>query len=308
MLNNALTVAGQVFTLFIIMALGFVCAKTKIVRDHAIRDLTNLVLYCVTPAAILQAFTSEECTPEKTKNLLWVLLFSIAIHAILILLAKLCIHNKPDTVNKVLRYAVIFSNCGYMAFPLQKAILGDIGVFYGSMYVAVFNILAWSYGVVMCSGDKKFLSPRKIFLNPTVISVILSVILYFSGLKLPTVISSAVTHIGNLNTPLPMLIVGYRLYSAGIVKSFTDKRIYLPVALRLIVSPAIMIGIMVLCGVKGAPLIACTVAASSSVAAYNTMFADKFGLDSEVSVKTVTVSTLLTIFTMPLFVALAQVI
>lgn len=308
MLNNALTVAGQVFTLFIIMAVGYICAKTRIIRDHAIRDITNLVLYCVTPAAILQAFTSEACTPEKTKNLLLVLVFAVIFHGILILLAKVCIRTKPDTVNRVLRYAVIFGNCGYMAFPLQKAILGDIGVFYGSMIVAVFNILAWSYGVFLCSGDKRLLSPRKIFINPTVISVIISVILYFSGLKLPSVLSNAVTHIGNLNTPLPMIIVGYRLYSAGILKSFTDKRIYLTVFLRLFISPIIMIGLMVLFGVRGAPLVACTVAASASVAAYNTMFADKFGLDSEVSVKTVTLSTLLSIFTMPIFVALAQIL
>lgn len=306
MIDNALTVAGQVSVLFIIMAVGYICARFEIIRENAIKDLTDLVLYCVTPAAILQAFTSEECTPDKTKNLLLVLVFAIAFHAILILLAKLCIRNKPDTVNRVLRYAVIFGNCGYMAFPLQKAILGDIGVFYGSMIVAVFNILAWSYGVFLCSGDKKFLSPKKIFLNPTVISVFLSVILYFSGLRLPSMISTAVTHIGNLNTPIPMIIVGYRLYKAGIFKSFIDKRIYPATFLRLIVSPLVMIGLMTLCGVKDAPLIACTIAASSSVAAYNTMFADKFGLDTEVSVKIVTVSTLLTIFTMPLFVAFAQ--
>lgn len=306
MINNLLTVAGQVGTLFLLIAVGFLCAKINMLNRNTIKCLTDFVLYIVTPAAILQAFTSETCSKEKTVNLLYVILFCAIIHFLLIFIAKFAVKQKNFSQNRVLRYAIIFSNCGYMSFPLQKAILGEIGVFYGSMFVAVFNIFVWSYGVLLCSKEKSALSFKKILLNPVIICVAVSLILYFANIKLPSVIGNAVTHLGNLNTPLPMVIIGYHLYHAGILKAFTDKKIYFPAFLRLVVSPALMLGIMVLCGVKGVPLIACTVAASAPTAANTTMFADKFDLDAALSVKMVTLTTLLSIITMPIFVVLAQ--
>ncbi len=308
MIENLLTVAGQVGILFILIAVGYLCGKTEILKEKAIKGITDFVLYVVTPAAVLQAFMNESRTTEKTVNLLWVCLFTVIAHLIAILLATLFIRTKDKNANRILRFAAVFSNCGYMSFPLQKALLGDIGVFYGSMFVAVFYLFIWSYGIWLCSGDKKSVSPKKIITNPVIISVILSLILYLTGLKLPTVLSGAVTHLGNMNTPLPMVIIGYHLYNAGILKSFTDKRIYLPVILRLLAAPALLLLFMKVCGVTGIPLVACTIAACAPTAAISTMFAHKSGLDAQLSVKVVTVTTLLSIITMPLFVVLAQTI
>lgn len=306
MLDNFITVALQVATLFLIMLVGYICGKTKILKENAIKGLTDLVLYVATPAAILQSFANEARTNEKTLNLFYVFIFSVLIHIFTIVFVKLVIRSKDIDTNKILRYSIIFSNCGYMSFPLQKAILGDIGVFYGAVFVAVFNITVWSYGVLLVSGDKKCLSPKKILLNPTIISVVLSILIYLLQIKLPGFLSNAVTHLGNLNTPLPMLIIGYNLSTFGVLKAFTDKRIYLTTMLRLIFVPALSLGVMVVFGISGIPLIACIVAASAPTAANTVMFATKYGLSSELAVKIVSFSTLCSIITMPFFVMLAQ--
>ena len=308
MLDNFITVALQVATLFLIMLVGYICGKTKILKENAVKGLTDLVLYVATPAAILQSFTSEERTAEKTLNLFYVFIFAVLIHFITIIFVKFAIRNKEVSANRIIRFSVIFSNCGYMSFPLQKAILGDIGVFYGAVFVAVFTIILWSYGALLTSGDKKCLSPKKILLNPTIISVILSLLLYLLQIKLPSFLGNAVTHLGNLNTPLPMLIIGYNLSTFGILKVFTDKRIYLPTVLRLIFVPSIALGLMVLCGIHGIPLIACVVAASAPTAAVSVMFATKYNLDSALAVKITSFSTLCSVITMPLFVMLAQAV
>lgn len=308
MLDNLLTVAGQVLILFILMLVGYILGKGKLLKQDAVTGITNVILYVATPAAVLQSFTSEIKTPEKTKNLILLFLGAVLIHALAILISKLLIRNKEADKNRIMRFAVIFSNCGYMSFPLQKAILGDIGVFYGAMFVAVFNIIVWSYGAYLMSGDKKSIEPKKVLLNPTVLAVILSVILYVANIKLPSVLSGAVTQLGNLNTPLPMIVIGYNLSTFGITKIFTDKKIYLPTALRLILIPAVSLGVMLLLGIRGIPLIACTVAASAPAAAVSVMFANKFGGDAALGSKIVSFSTLLSIITMPVFVALSQMI
>lgn len=308
MLDNIFTVGLQVLVLFLLIFVGYIFGKTKLLKAESVNGISNLVLYIATPAAILQSFTSEIKTPEKTKNLFLLFLGSILIHIITILIAKLFVREKDTEKNRVMRFAVIFSNCGYMSFPLQKALLGDIGVFYGAMFVAVFNIIIWTYGIFLISGDKKNISPKKILLNPTIISVVISILLYVLQIKLPTFLSSAVTHLGNLNTPLPMIIVGYNLSTFGVLKVFNDKKIYWPLFLRLAIAPAVSFGALWLIGIRGIPLIACTVAASAPAAALSVMFANKFGGDAALGSKIVSVSTLLSIITMPLFVALAQMI
>ena len=305
MIENFLTVAAQVLSLFIMITVGFILGKTKLLREEATPSISNLILYVATPAAILQAFLNEERTIDKTVNLALVAVFAVVTHLIGILIASLLIKTKNADTTKVLRFGVVFSNCGYMSFPLQKALLGDIGVFYGAMYVAVFNLVMWSYGIALMGRDKK-LSLKKVIFNPAVIAVIISVVLYLLQLKLPSVLSGAVSALSTLNTPLPMIIIGYYLSTSNLLGAVTDKRVYLTAFLRLIGIPAIMLALLLLLGVHGAPLIACTVAASAPIAAAGTMFSIKFGRDTMCSVNGVTLTTLLSIVTMPLFVAVAQ--
>lgn len=308
MLENLITVALQVAMLFIMIAVGFALGKTKLLGETAIKGLANVVLYVATPAVILQAFTTEQKTPEKTKNLIIVAVITVILHVVMILLAKLFIRHKDDKANRIMRLLVIFSNSGYMAFPLQKAILGDIGVFYGAMFVAIFNIFMWTYAVFVASGDKNTLKIKNILLNPTIISVIVSVLLYAFSIKLPTFIADAVSGLGNLNTPLPMIIIGFNISTFPFIELFNDKRVYLPGVLRLIFMPLLSLGIMILLGVRGLPLIACTIAASAPSAAAPVMFATKYGLDAQLGSKITSLTTLFSILTMPVIVALAQIL
>lgn len=308
MLENLITVALQVAMLFIMIAVGFALGKTKLLGETAIKGLANVVLYVATPAVILQAFTTEQKTPEKTKNLIIVAVITVILHVVMILLAKLFIRHKDDKANRIMRLLVIFSNSGYMAFPLQKAILGDIGVFYGAMFVAIFNIFMWTYAVFVASGDKNTLKIKNILLNPTIISVIVSILLYAFSIKLPTFIADAVSGLGNLNTPLPMIIIGFNISCFPFIELFNDKRVYLPGVLRLIFMPLLSLGIMILLGVRGLPLIACTIAASAPSAAAPVMFATKYGLDAQLGSKITSLTTLFSILTMPVIVALAQMI
>ena len=306
MLDNLFTVAIQVSILFCMMLVGFILGKLKFLGETAASGISSLIMYVATPAAILQSFTSEVKTPEKTRNLFIVFLCAVLAHVIAIIITKLLIHEKDERKRRIMQFSVSFSNCGYMSFPLQKALLGDIGVFYGAMFVAVFNLFIWTYGTLTISGDKKQIKPMRILLNPSIIAVALSILLYATGIKLPSFLSGTVTHLGNLNTPLPMIVIGYNLSTFALFKMFADKKVYLPTALRLVIIPAIFLGALWLLGVTGIPLIACTIAASAPSAAIGVMFATQFGADAALGSKLVSLSTLLSILTMPVFVAIAQ--
>ncbi len=300
-------IAQQVLVLFILISVGFGCGKKGVLTEHASKKMTDIVLYVVTPCVMVSAF-QREFSFELLGSVLVAALTAAAIMTASILLTRLVIRDKNEARKKVLQFAVIFSNCGFMSLPLQKALLGDDGWFFGSIFVAVFNVFCWTYGLVDMSGDKKQLSIKKLALNPGIIGVTAAVILFICQLRLPVFILDPVTHLANLNTPLPMLIIGFYLSRADFKKAFTDRGTYLAMLLRLAVIPVAAALIMSLLHLDAKMTIAFTIACSAPTAATTTMFSAKFDRDVELSVSVVTASTLLSIITMPLVVSLAYAV
>ncbi len=307
MLDNFITVGTQVLELFILITVGFICGKTKMLNDKTAKSITDIVLYIVCPCVIIENFIRPFET-EMLGKLLITGAAALAIHIISIVVAMLVFHHKQPEKGRVYRFAVIFSNCGYMSLPMQQAILGSDGVFFGAVYIVVFNIVMWTFGVWLSSGDKKSLSAKKILLNPCIIGMIIGFIIFLTSLPVPEIIEKPVSFLASLNTPLPMMIVGYYLSQSKITDAFKDGKGFVCVLFRLIIIPLLAFGGMMACGIRGTVLITCVIAASAPVAAATTMFAAKFDNDAKLSVNLVTLSTLLSVITMPLIVGFANTV
>ena len=304
-MQDFLTVGQQVLVLFILIAVGFVCGKTKIINGNATKVMADVVMYFATPCVIITSF-QRELKMELVKGLLIALVASLLIHIVSIVVTTLVFRDKNYDRQRVLRFAMVFSNAGYMALPLQQAVLGSEGVFYGAVYVAAFNLAVWSWGLASMSGGVKALSWKKLVINPGVIGLTVGVILFLLQVTLPEVISAPLTHLGNLNTPLPMLIIGYYLSQTDVRAILRDKASFLCIGLRLVAVPLAALGVMLLCGVRDVVLVSMVIGASAPVAAATTMFATKYDADTSLSVNLVSLSTLLSVITMPLIVALAK--
>ena len=226
-------------------------------------------------------------------------------HAVLVFLARVVFRDSDENRRRVLRCATVFSNAGYMAIPLQQAILGDVGVFYCAAYIIVFNLFLWTYGLVEMSGDAR-LSAKKILLNPGIIGVVVGLTLFVFSVPVPALIADGVGHLASLNTPVPMLIVGYYLAQTNLVSALKDGRGWLCIALRLVAAPLLALGALLLCGVRGDLLTACMICIATPVATSCTMFATRFDRNPRLSVNLVSLSTLLSVATLPLMVALTR--
>lgn len=307
MAENFVMIAEQVLVLFILIAVGFICGKKGLLTDSSSKHITDIVLYVVTPCVMITAFQREFRFELLGKIAIATLCASLII-AGSILIAKLLFRDKNESRKRVLQFSVIFSNCGFMSLPLQKAILGDDGWFYGSIFVAVFNIFVWTYGLVSMSGDKKQLSIKKLAFNPGVAGVIIALILFVCKIDLPYIISQPIEYLSALNTPLPMLVIGFYLSQADFKKAFTDLGAYAATAVRLVAIPVVAAIIMSICGIDKTITVAFIIASSAPTAATTTMFAAKYNRDVELSVSAVTVTTLVSIVTMPLVVAFSQIL
>lgn len=314
MLESFLIVAKQVAILFLLIGVGYSCNKFKIFGEDTVRGMTNMMLYVVTPCIIVDSF--QRPFNINDLNLLGIALFvAILYHVLNIFFAHTCVFEKEDSRQRVMRFGLVFSNAGYMAFPLQEAILGKEGLFFGAIIIAVFNILLWTYGVWEMSGRlttaegsiskgrQIYLALRAGIINPGTIGVILGLIFFFSSIKLPEVVGRPVSLLAALNTPVPMIIIGFYLANAKIGKVLTDWRAYNMMFIRLIVVPVVLFVLLHIMGIRDhVMVVALVIAASAPAAAATTMFSAKFGKDTLHSVAVVSYSTLISMITMPLVV------
>lgn len=216
--------------------------------------------------------------------------------------------NKSGDNSAVFKYAVSYGNMGYMGLPLCHAILGSEGVFYCSAGVVAFNIISFTHGIALMTkgSEKSGFSAKKLILNPGMISVLIGLPLFVLGVKLPEIIQVPVNHIASLNTPLAMVFLGTYIANSDLKQMFKEKENYLVMLLKLIVLPLVMFGIFKVCGISGKLLTACMISASVPSATNTVMFAAKYGKDTGTASKTVALSSVVSVLTMPVMIALSK--
>ena len=305
MFDNFITVGTQVLELFILISLGFLCGKIKMLNEKAVKAITDIVLYIVSPCVIVQNFI-RPFDSAMLGGLLTTAAAALSIHIITIVIAMLVFHDKKPEKERVYRFALIFSNCGYMSLPMQQALLGSDGVFFGAVYIVIFNVIMWTFGVWLSGGSGKEMSLLKIILNPCIIGMAVGLVLFLLSVPVPEIITKPIGFIANLNTPLPMMVIGYYLSQSKITEAFKDGKSFVCVLFRLIVIPVLAFGGMMVCGIRGSVLVSCVIAASAPAAAATTMFAAKYDNDTSLSVNLVTLSTISSVLTMPIIVGFAK--
>ena len=308
-LQNVQTAAMQVAVLYVLVAVGFVCDKTGLYTEKAARLTNDLLFYIVTPAIIIQSFTTIAYTHAALKNLLLSFLGGTVLHIFALLIAWPFFRKVEKRTANVYKFACVYGNVGYMALPLASAVLGEEGVFFCSGVLIPFNIFAFTHGVRLMSGtstEKTGFKMKWLLFNPGVISVLIGLPLFLLDVTLPRILAEPVSYIASLNTPLAMLMFGTYLAQTDLRKMFLRKETYLVALLKLIAVPSAMLLVMRLCGITGVLCTALTISASAPTANNTVMFATKYGRDTAAASQTVAVVSFLSVLTMPLFIAIAQ--
>jgi predicted permease len=269
------------------------------------KQMTNLLLKVVTFCVIVESFLLVDFSAQKVKSLLigGGACFVCTLVGILVLIPFF--RKQEKNRQSVLRFGVTFSNCGFMSLPLVSALMGPEGVFTVSVFVAVFQCFCWTLGVkIYHRFDKKAL--KKIIFNPGVISVLVGLPLFLFDVNCPDIILSPLGMLADLNTPVAMVVTGYYLSKMTLKIQKGDDCLLLAAFLRLVVIPLCTFGVLYLLGLRGFLLTTCMVPVCAPTASNTSLFAVMFGGDQVYASRLVSICTLLSIFTMPLIIALAQ--
>lgn len=294
------TVLSQVITLFLVMLMGIICKKAGILTNELSQGISKFVLYVAMPLLILLSFQMEY-SEEAIRNATHVLLLSLAIHAFAAIFAKVVYFRvKPDR-RKILSFAAVHSNCGFMGFPVMESLFGAIGIFYCSIFNIGFKFFLWTYGVAIFKNERGFSGVYKAVFNPGIIAVLIGGVFFYNSVEYPVTIYRALDMIGSTATPLAMIVIGARIADSKLVAIFSDFSTYIAAFVRLIAMPGLLIVLLSNTNlVDNVVMAVCVLLTAMPIAANTSIFAERYNTCPEFASHCVVISTVLSIITIPL--------
>ncbi len=289
----------------IILALGFLLGKMKLISSKTNAELTNLLLTVFMPASLFSAFPAER--DESILNFFLTGLIAGAIIMFLLIIVSKIIFNKKWFKGDLLeesQFAMIFNNATFLGYPIIASTFGPSGILAYCGFIISFNLALFSYGIWLF---EKKITPKLIFsiiTNPNIIAVVLGMALFLLNIHLPSFITDAVGYVGGATTPLSIICIGYMLSQANLLKVFKKWRLSLVAIVQLTLGPVIAWGVLTLLHFPTEVIQVCTLIQALPTATSLGLFATKYHGNAAEASELVTISTLFSVATMPLMVLL----
>lgn len=304
-MEYAKIVLSQVIMMFILMIIGYVCAKAKVITDSGRKQISAVVMKIVLPALIFMAY-QKEFSEELVTGLLWTFVLSAVSYVITIPMTLLLVKKNEKHEYAIERFSLIFSNCAFMGIPLIEALFGSEGVLYVTAYITLFNLLTWTYGVMMIKNEISLKGLKNAIKTPTIIAIILGLICYFTQIKIPKVAATALQYVADMNTPLAMITAGATMAGTNLLKALANVRTLVLSFYRLLLMPLICAAVFKLFSVPEAAYTTAVIASACPTATILVMFAVTHEKNDIYAAELVSVTTLISAITLPLVLMLVN--
>ena len=300
-------VLQQVFVIFLLIVIGAVVKRLRVVTDDVIREVGSLVLNVTLPAFLITSMNME-FSPSVLKSSAIFIVISLSVYVFGILMVKPAtwLLKVDGKAMDVYEYIILFSNFGYMGYPVIDLIYGSQGVFYAAIYNLPFSFLVWTHGVHVLKRhtDSAGSHSKRFHINASLVAIVTGFILFLLSVDLPAPIFDALALVGSMTTPLSMMFIGFILADSDFKQLTMDWKVYAFSVLRLLIMPVCVYLVLTTMGFEGLLLGVPVVISAMPAAANSAVIAAQYGSDYQLASRAIFISTLLSIATIPLFVAL----
>ncbi len=237
--------------LFILLFAGYILVGVKGIKQEAAKHISNLIFSFTLPAMLISSMVN---TVEITReDVLRVMLIAIVQYGFLIIAAIVLtkLLRVPDEDVGLYRFMILFGNVAFVGYPVLSAVLGNDALFFAAILNLPFNILVFTLGITFITHgtDQHQKLELKVFLNPGLIATVIGLILFFASIQLPTFVNELLADVGDMTTPLSLLVIGASLYGVDIRSIFKKRMIFIFSFIKLIVIPTLLAIILWLAGV-----------------------------------------------------------
>lgn len=294
---------NQMVILFLIMIAGFFARKRNIISESDCGGISRLVINVANPALIISAGINPVEVLEGRElaaaallsagSFLFLIIASFAVTSII----------RPDAKNKgTYRAMTVFSNIGFIGFPVISAAYGSNALLYASFFQIPYNVLVYTWGISALgagSEKKKGMVLSKI-INAGVVSCAVTLALYLSRIPVPGFLETVTKYLANLTAPLSMMVIGASVVNMNFKELFGDVRLLVYCVIRQLLLPVAGVLIAKLAGVNDPKLLGVTtVMLACPVGAMMTMLSREYGGDYELASRGVALSTIMSVATIP---------
>lgn len=302
---DIMVVFQTMLKLFLLLILGFVLFKCHIFDEYTNKKISALIVNVASPMLIISSIAGVE---GSNKSIVFLMIGAgILMYIGFIILGKIInrIFPFPKKDWPVYECMVVFTNTGFMGYPVLLDVFGQEAVFYASLIHMAFNFFVYTYAI-MCltkGDDSEFKLNFKQLLTPGIILIFVGIFIYLFDIQLPSVLMDTINSVGSLTAPLSMMMIGSSLAVYPIKDSFTDWRSYLFACVRLLIIPFVTMLICRLIHIDPYYANITIITNAMPVGSMVLMLATQYNANVKIVTRNIVVSTLLSVITIPIVVA-----
>lgn len=295
-------VFNQILVLFLVVLAGAAARKLNAVGDEFNKYLTDFILNISLPALLISSMRMKYSS-QMIKNAVIIFIISAVVYALSIVLVFLITwaFRIKDERKNLFRFMLIFPNIGFMGYPVINVIFGNNGMFYAAIFNLTFSLVVWTVGIIIINGGRKGNSAAlSDVINPGIIAILIGLLMFTFSIPLPSPVSSAIDLIGSTATPLSMILIGFMLGNCSIKQILSSPMVFIMSIFRLIIIPLFFLIILKPFISDNLILGVSIIMTAMPAATLMQIFTGKYGGDEYTSSQCIFISTLLSIFTIPL--------
>ncbi|HIV15066.1 MAG TPA: AEC family transporter [Candidatus Avisuccinivibrio pullicola] len=294
----------QVMVLFCVVIVGFAASKAGLMNADFSRQLSALVIKVCSPMLILASAMGDVLPPSEA--IVPVLLYGTLSLVLLILLALPLTRllRLKDFEAGCFKFMFGFGNVAFIGFPVVASLFGIEAVFYAALLTLPFNLLIFTVGYMFILGTEGMHVKFKLFVSPLMLATYGALIIVVAQLSVPAPVASAAQLVGQMTVPASLLIIGSSLADLPVQKMLGTPKLYAMCALKLVLMPAAVYGVLYLCPVEREYADVIVILSAMPVAAYGVMFCAQHGLDTALISEGIFLSTFFSLFSVPLVASL----
>jgi len=309
-MNTLLTTLFSVGILLLMAVPGYLFIRCKLVREDFIPGVSKILVYICQPAIAVYSFANLEFSGSTLLNMGVFSLLLIALHFIVIFGVYFAFGKaRKRAVYGIITISSSFANCTFFGIPIIEALMPDAAsglIVYAAIYALVMNIIGWTVGAALISGNTKYVSLKRVFLNPATLGTGVAFLIFILKITIPEVLLSPITVMGKMATPLSMLVLGMRLATVELRNVFCDKKLYLASLIKQVAMPLVAFALVFFIPMDASLKASFYILAACPTASLVLAFAEMLDSGQREASGSILLSTILSIVSLPVMVLLME--
>ena len=309
----------QMIILFLLMMIGFLCRKREILSDEDCSGISRLVINVANPALVLTAGINPQDT-LKGRELLTAAFLSVGVYVFLIAasFAMTAIIRPQEKNRGTYRVMTVFSNIGFMGFPVALIFFGENGLLLMLAHNAAMNFFFFTYGLKLLRRNydaQRRATPKsalralcKLMLNPNILALMIGFVVSLLGGAIPEAVDEYLLYLGNISTPMAMIFIGSTLTGYKFFDIIKSRLIIETSIVKLLIMPLITAGIVYFLPLSAMIKSILVLGICFPVAATVSMLTEQEGHDPSPASKALFLSTVVSIVTVPVAINIINIL